>query len=79
MTLCLCQTVLDAFVKQYWFHILDPEWGHLTIRISLYPPFGAQIFLNGHEYVARQAQRAGLDFEKENNLKNLIQSIFRNM
>ncbi len=29
-----------AFVKQYWFHILDPEWGHLTIRISPHPPFG---------------------------------------
>lgn len=56
-----------AFVKQYWFHILDPEWGHLTIRISPHPPFGAQIFLNGHEYVARQANRAGLAFEKESN------------
>jgi hypothetical protein len=56
-----------AYVKQYWFHILDPEWGHLTIRISPHPPFGAQIFLNGHEYVARQAKRAGLDFEKEQN------------
>lgn len=56
-----------AFVKQYWFHIVDPEWGHLTIRISPHPPFGAQIFLNGHEYVARQAQRAGLDFTKESN------------
>ena len=56
-----------AFVKQYWFHILDPEWGHLTIRISPHPPFGAQIFLNGHEYVARRAQQAGLVFEKESN------------
>lgn len=56
-----------AYVKQYWFHILDPEWGHLTIRISPHPPFGAQIFLNGHEYVARQAKRAGLDFAKEQN------------
>lgn len=56
-----------AYVKQYWFHILDPEWGHVTIRISPHPPFGAQIFLNGHEYVARQAKRAGLDFEKESN------------
>jgi hypothetical protein len=56
-----------AFVKQYWFHLLDPEWGHVTIRISPHPPFGAQIFLNGHEYVARQAQRTGFDFEKEHN------------
>lgn len=56
-----------AFVKQYWFHLIDPEWGHVTIRISPHPPFGAQIFLNGHEYVARQAQRAGLNFTKESN------------
>jgi len=56
-----------AYVKQYWFHLLDPEWGHVTIRISPHPPFGAQIFLNGHEYVARQAQRAGIDFTKESN------------
>ena len=55
------------FVKQYWFHILDPDWGHLTIRISPHPPFGAQIFLNGHEYVAREARRQGITFDKVGN------------
>lgn len=55
------------FVKQYWFHIMDPEWGHLTIRLSPHPPFSAQIFLNGHEYVARQAKKADITLQKEGN------------
>ena len=41
------------YVNHYSFHIIDPEWGHVTIKMSGHPPFGAQIILNGHEYVAR--------------------------
>jgi hypothetical protein len=40
------------YVNHYSFHILDADWGHLTIKISGHPPFPAQIILNGHEYVA---------------------------
>ena len=53
------------YVNHYSFHILDPDWGHLTIKMSGHPPFGAQIILNGHEYVAAQARKAGLGFTKE--------------
>jgi hypothetical protein len=49
-----------AFVNHYSFHVLDPEWGHLTIKMSGHPPFGAQIILNGHEYVRTQAVGAGI-------------------
>ncbi len=56
-----------SYVKQYWFHIIDAEWGHITIRLSPHPPFGAQIFLNGHEYLARQAEKEGIEFDKEGN------------
>src|ERR1700680_690605 len=49
------------------FHILDPEWGHITIKISGHPPFPAQVILNGHEYVACQARKAGIGFTKEGN------------
>lgn len=55
------------YVKQYAFHIIDPEWGHLIIKLSPHPPFVAQIILNGHEDVARQAAQAGLEFVKEGN------------
>jgi hypothetical protein len=56
-----------AFVNHYSFHILDPEWGHLTIKMSGHPPFGAQVILNGHEYVAAAARRTGLGFAKDGN------------
>jgi hypothetical protein len=46
---------------------MDPEWGHLTIKLSGHPPFGAQIILNGHEWVALKVQAAGIGFTKEGN------------
>jgi hypothetical protein len=45
------------YVKHYYFHIIDPQWGHVTVRMCGYPPFGAQVILNGHEWVERQARR----------------------
>jgi hypothetical protein len=55
------------FVNHYSFHILDPDWGHITIKISGHPPFPAQVMLNGHEYVACQARKAKISFTKEAN------------
>jgi hypothetical protein len=55
------------YVNHYSFHILDPDWGHVTIKMSGHPPFGAQVILNGHEYVAAHAKRAGVRFTKEEN------------
>jgi len=49
-------------VNHYSFHILDPDWGHVTIKMSGHPPFGAQVMLNGQEYVAAQRK------EPESNL-----------
>jgi hypothetical protein len=56
-----------AYVNHYSFHIMDPQWGHVTIKMSGHPPFGAQVILNGHEYVACQAAGAGIGFTKEGN------------
>jgi len=55
------------YVNHYSFHILDPDWGHVTIKMSGHPPFGAQVMLNGHEYVACQARKEGIQFTKEGN------------
>ena len=54
-------------MNHYSFHILDPEWGHIVIKLSGHPPFPAQIILNGHEYLACQADRAAIAFTKEAN------------
>jgi hypothetical protein len=56
-----------AYVNHYSFHIMDSQWGHVTIKMSGHPPFAAQIILNGHEYVACQARAAGLPFTKDGN------------
>jgi hypothetical protein len=54
-------------VNHYHFHILDKEWGHLSIRMSGHPPFGAQILLNGHEWLERQALKQAISCSKEGN------------
>lgn len=56
-----------AQVNHYTFHIMDPAWGHIVIKMCGHPPFELQIVLNGHEYVARRALRQGLNFVKEDN------------
>jgi hypothetical protein len=56
-----------AYVNHYSFHVMDPVWGHMTIKMSGHPPFAAQVILNGHEYVARAAQVAGVGFAMEGN------------
>jgi len=44
-----------------------PGVGHLTIKMSGHPPFGAQVICNGHEWVACQASRQGIAFAKDGN------------
>jgi hypothetical protein len=60
-------TKKPAYVNHYSFHIMDPWWGHVTIKMSGHPPFPAQIILNGHEYVAAAARAAGIGFAMEGN------------
>jgi hypothetical protein len=56
-----------TYVNHYSFHIIDPQWGHVTIKMSGHPPFPAQVILNGHEHVAARARAAGIGFAKEGN------------
>ncbi|MCH7685676.1 MAG: hypothetical protein IH899_03170 [Planctomycetes bacterium] len=53
----------QPWVNHWAFHILDPDWGHMTIKICPHPPFAVQVALNGHESAARQA----IPFVKEAN------------
>lgn len=55
------------YVKHYYFHLMDAEWGHVTIRMCGYPPYGAQVILNGHEWVGRRAKRQDLAVVKSSN------------
>ena len=67
----------SEYVNHYSFHIMDPAWGHLVVKMSGHPPFGAQVILNGHEYVACQAHAAGIGFTKEDLVHALTRFIPR--
>jgi hypothetical protein len=56
-----------ASVYHYSFHIMDPQWGHIVIKVCGHAPFSALVMLNGHEFVACQARKAGLQFSKDGN------------
>ena len=56
-----------SYVNHYHFHINDPDWGHVIIRICGHPPFPSMVILNGHEYAACQLNKAGHTFGKEGN------------
>ena len=56
-----------TYVNHYSFHIMDPACGHLVIKMAGHAPFGAQVLLNGHEYVAAAARAAGIGFTTEGN------------
>ena len=56
-----------SYVNHYYFHIMDSEWGHITIKINSHPPFNCSIILNGHEWVERRKQIKKLDIKKEGN------------
>lgn len=55
------------YVNHYHFHILDKDWGHLTVKLSGHPPFGLQVLLNGHEWVERRARKRRVAIVKDGN------------
>ena len=54
------------FIKQerrvgaYYFYVLDRDFGPGFVKICTYFPYPAKVWVNGHEWAKRQADRAGL-------------------
>ena len=53
--------------NQYYFYLVDADFGPLFIKFSSYFPYTARICLNGHEYAKRQLEKAGIVFEALDN------------
>jgi len=51
-------------IYQYWIH---PMLGFLNARIQTWFPFRIQICINGREWLARQMDRAGMRYLKQDN------------
>jgi hypothetical protein len=60
-----------AFVNHYSFHIVDPDWGHVTIKMSGHPPFDAQVMLNGQRVRGRSSRCEGNSVRKGGELFHL--------
>jgi hypothetical protein len=54
------------FLHYYW-SVLDPVMGPMSLRVASYFPFNVTCYLNGHSFVAQELQRDGVRFHKADN------------
>jgi hypothetical protein len=50
-----------------YYYFLDKDLGLMHVRLQTWAPFTCQVYVNGHDYVARQLQAKGLGFEQIDN------------
>lgn len=50
-----------------YFYVIDRELGFIHVRLQTWFPFKIQVYLNGHEWLARQLERRGVAFERYEN------------
>jgi hypothetical protein len=51
----------------YYFYIRDEVLGPIIVRMASFFPFHATYWLNGHSFMERELQRAGIGFHKNDN------------
>lgn len=52
----------------HWYlYYLDSEFGMMFVRIQSWWPFTIQIYINGHEWLAKQLDQEGIDYVKVDN------------
>jgi hypothetical protein len=51
----------------YYFYIRDEVLGPIIVRLASFFPFHATYWLNGHSFIERELQRAGVAFHKDDN------------
>jgi hypothetical protein len=49
----------------YYFYLLDPMLGPMSLRVSSFLPFTLACFLNGHSFLAQELTRQGISFRKD--------------
>jgi hypothetical protein len=55
-------TKRERRVSAYYFYVNDADFGPGFIKICSYFPYPAKVWLNGHEWAKRQADREGIGF-----------------
>ena len=49
----------------YYFYLLDPVLGPMSVRVGTFLPFTLAVFLNGHSFLAQELTRLGVGFRKD--------------
>src|SRR3954451_6450373 len=55
-------TKAERRVGVYYFYVFDRQFGPGFIKICTYFPYPAKVWLNGHEWAKRQADRASISY-----------------
>jgi hypothetical protein len=55
-----------------YFYYLDREFGLMHVRLQSWLPFTIQVCVNGREWLARQMDRAGINYQKRDNCFSYI-------
>lgn len=50
-----------------YYYFIDRELGFMHVRLQTWAPFTCQIYVNGHNHVARQLKKKGIAFEQVDN------------
>jgi hypothetical protein len=57
----------DRRVTVFYFYLWDADFGPAFIKVCTYCPWPIKVWVNGHEWVKRQATQAGLGFTELSN------------
>lgn len=57
----------SVFVTQYYFYIVDEDFGLCFIKVCTYLPFEVKVCFNGHAWAKRQSRKEGCGFEDLSN------------
>ena len=53
--------------NQYYFYVVDDDFGPMFIKMSSYFPYTCRVNLNGHEYLKRQLDKQGIGYQALDN------------
>ncbi|GAC1459118.1 MAG: hypothetical protein PVSMB4_18510 [Ktedonobacterales bacterium] len=54
------------FLHYYWY-LLDPVMGPMSLRVASYFPFNITLYFNGHSFAAQALTRVGVGYRKADN------------
>lgn len=58
----------SSYCLHYYFYFIDDQLGLCYMRVPTWAPFRLQFYLNGHNLLANQLRKAGIEFTKLENV-----------